>query len=153
MTTSKARHMPSEGLIQLASTTGEKHEKEAQQEHEAAETETSSADVAHLPVQHKHSCPQAAQPQACGCCPTPMQKGKGHGKGGTREFSHVCVFCLMLTAGWAPWPAFYNPEPRFDGWTRGEWEEWISSSCGSRWCSPQLQHCATMTQDWDVLLQ
>ena len=44
--------------------------------------------------------------------------------------------CSLGCEGWEPWPKFYDPEPRFDGWTSLEWKDWVSSSCGSRWfCS------------------
>ncbi|CAE7516861.1 unnamed protein product [Symbiodinium sp. CCMP2592] len=76
---------------------------------------------------------QAQQPQVCSGCPSCPQKAKGCGKG----------------RGWEPWPKFYDPEPRFDGWTSLEWKDWVSSSCGSRWCYNKKAE-ADMLAEWMV---
>jgi len=76
---------------------------------------------------------QAQQPQVSSGCPSCPQKAKGCGKG----------------RGWEPWPKFYDPEPRFDGWTSLEWKDWVSSSCGSRWCYNKKAE-ADMLAEWMV---
>ncbi|CAE7411602.1 PGC [Symbiodinium natans] len=76
---------------------------------------------------------QAQQPQASSACPSCPQQAKGCGKG----------------QRWVPWPKLYDPEPRFDGWTSLEWKEWVSSSCGSRWCYNKKTE-ADMLADWMI---
>ncbi|CAJ1453770.1 unnamed protein product [Effrenium voratum] len=76
--------------------------------------------------------PKPAQPVQPVQPVQPANGGKGHGKG-----------------GWSPWPSFAESEPRFDGWTQGQWADWVQTPCGAQWCNNKRAE-AEVIADWMV---
>eukprot|EP00930_Biecheleria_cincta_P031717 TRINITY_DN2199_c4_g2_i1.p1 TRINITY_DN2199_c4_g2~~TRINITY_DN2199_c4_g2_i1.p1 ORF type:complete len:511 (+),score=120.80 TRINITY_DN2199_c4_g2_i1:53-1534(+) len=97
---------------------------------------------AHVPCAEKETCQMQkldcdhAKKVKCGCGHDSQQhqathQHQHHINKSSHSHNHNRQNCNGK--GWKPWPDFWDDEPRYDGWTRVQWQDWTKTQCGSRW--------------------
>lgn len=97
----------------------------------------------HLDCAEKAKCQlqesdcKQAKPARCGCGHECQQQGNHHNHNHNHNHNHSLHNNSQKGngKGWTPWPDFWKNEPRYDGWTQAQWQEWTKTQCGSRWIS------------------